>query len=355
MPVFNQQVLAGLANEYRTAFNDLKYVEDELNRRFVASQDAVHALVLSVASGEPLLLIGPPGTGKSRMIRAFCGLIGLYNEDNPKEKRDGYFEYLLTPFTEPGELFGFYDLSRLQSQGLVRDERGMMQQATVVYLDEVFNGSSAILNSTLTFINERFFHDRGERKDVALQCLFATTNQVPESPELRAIFDRFVLRCTVKNVGQGQQVESRLPEISRLLNAGWVETYGTHAKTRQLTGLLPSMAKFRSAVKQLTDNKQLQPVKTPSDEFYRGLTFFVNEARRYGLSQMSNRRLVKMLHIMLIHAIYRSVCETPVANRIPGSVTLGKAELQLVTRYFLDRYDEELAQLMEGQAFHDRT
>ena len=283
-------------------------------------------------------------------------MIVLYNEDDPKEKRDGYFEYLLTPFTEPGELFGFYDLGKLERDKIIaRDERGMMQQAVVVYLDEVFNGSSAILNSILTFINERFFHDRGERKAVALECLFAATNKVPETPELRAIFDRFALRCTVKNVGQGQQVESQLTEISRLLNAGWIETYGTHGKPRQLASLLANMTKFRGAVSKLTDSKQLQPVQAPTDEFYRRLTALVSWARQYDLSQMSNRRLVKMLHIMLIHAIYRSVCKTPTANRIPGSVTLGKAELELVSRYFLDRYDEELAQLMERQAFLDRT
>ena len=145
-----------------------------------------------------MLLIGPPGTVKSRLIRAFCELIGLMDESD-SNNRD-YFEYLLTPFTEPGELFGYYDISKATKGTLERMDKGMIQHARVVYLDEVFNGSSAILNSILAFMNERIFHDRGERKPVALQCLFAATNRIPETPVLSAFFDRFLLRCKVENV-----------------------------------------------------------------------------------------------------------------------------------------------------------
>ena len=60
-----------------------------------------------------MLLIGPPGTGKSRLIRAFCQSIGLLHDKSMQvagvtggrtkevDKNESYFEYLLTPFTEP--------------------------------------------------------------------------------------------------------------------------------------------------------------------------------------------------------------------------------------------------------------
>jgi transposase len=63
----------------------------------------------------------------------------------------------------------------------------MMQNAHVVFLDEVFKGSSAILNALLSFMNERAFYDRGQRHRVPLQCLFAATNELPDSDELQAI------------------------------------------------------------------------------------------------------------------------------------------------------------------------
>ncbi len=73
-----------------------------------------------------------------------------------------------------------------------RADEGMMQNARVVYLDEVFNGSYAILNSIIAFMNERVFHDRGDIKPVAMECLFSATNQIPETSDMRAIFVRLL-------------------------------------------------------------------------------------------------------------------------------------------------------------------
>jgi MoxR-like ATPase len=47
--------------------------------------------VLCAVAGEHLLVIGPPGTGKSEAVRRVAGQLG-----------GGYFEYLLGRFTEPG-------------------------------------------------------------------------------------------------------------------------------------------------------------------------------------------------------------------------------------------------------------
>ena len=104
--MFNPGVIRQLAKDHYQTFMKLQAVEKRLKARFADMDEVVDALILSVTSGEPLLLVGPPGTGKSRLIRAFCGLTGLLDEDDPGAKENGdYFEYLRTPFTEPGELF----------------------------------------------------------------------------------------------------------------------------------------------------------------------------------------------------------------------------------------------------------
>jgi len=331
--MFDPAVLANLARANKGGFGYLVRIEEILNSRFAGLEDAVRALVLSVASGEPLLLIGPPGTAKSKLIRAFCGLIGLVQENNLGADHPDYFEYLLTPFTEPGELFGFYNIAAARDSRLEREERGMMQSARVIYLDEVFNGSSAILNSILAFLNERIFHDRGQRKPVKMECLFAATNQTPETSDLRAVFDRFVLRCPIDNV------EAHVKPLGNLVEVGWAETFGSKQRPAELSGLLERMLAFRASVAELTTQGHLNP--KANAPFHSALAQLVQHARQYDLSQMSNRRVIKLIYIMLVHRIYEAVRQQDFDD-----IALGEAELQLLPRYFLDRIDEEAVQKM---------
>jgi len=332
--VFDPAVLSKLAKASRGAFEQLITIENALNQRFVGLEDAIRAVILSAACGEPLLLVGPPGTAKSRLIRAFCSMLGLVNEQDPGEDHPKYFEYLLTPFTEPGELFGFYNIAAARQNRLVRDDEGMMQNAQVVYLDEVFNGSSAILNAILAFLNERIFHDRGQRKRVAMESLFAATNHIPDSTELLAIYDRFVLRCQLDNTA------ATTADISELVHTGWLETFSDKSEQEVFPLLLDNLGKFRETIRGLTTKKILVP--NTEDPFYQGLTQLVQHARQYDLSAMSNRRIVKITYVMMVHRLYEAVR----GGEIGPALTLGKNELNLLPRYFLDRFDEEAMQKM---------
>ncbi len=333
--MFDPSVLSRLAGASRHVFEQLASIEDTLNERFSGLQEPIRALILSVAAGEPLLLIGPPGTAKSRLIRAFCGLVGLVREDDLSADHPLYFEYLLTPFTEPGELFGFYNIAAARENRLVRDDEGMMQHARIVYLDEVFNGSSAILNSILAFLNERISHARGIRKRVAMECLFGATNHLPDAPELRAVFDRFILRSHVDNAPADNA------SISDLVDAGWQETYGHKVTQKPFTDLLDQLGQLRETIRNLTRKGIMKP--SGDDPFYNGLTQLIQHARQYDLSDMSNRRIVKMSFVMVMHRLYLAAR----TGNIGPALTLGREQLQLIPRYFLDRTDEEAIRKME--------
>lgn len=73
-------------------------------------------------------------------------------------------------------------------------------QAEVAFIDEVFKANSAILNTLLTILNERLFDNGRERVPVPLVTMVAASNEMPESEELDALYDRFLLRCSVKQV-----------------------------------------------------------------------------------------------------------------------------------------------------------
>ena len=317
------RVLEIVNTHYRT-LQDLQRVHRELDRRFAGLEDATLGLILSAASGEPLLLVGPPGTAKSMLIKTFCELAGVDREGSASR----YFEYLLTPFTEPGELFGFYDPSKLTTEG--RLERihadSMMQSAHVVFLDEVFKGSSAILNALLSFMNERAFYDRGRRHSVPMQCLFAATNELPDSEELQAIWDRFSLRCRVENVAADRG------RIADMLTKAWPLTYGTRSEGPSAPHLLEELHALRETIRGAAE------LFDPDPGTLGVVTQLVELARTHGLSQVSNRRMVKFIYVMLVHRVYDCV---RAGDAGASAIALRPEELRLLPKYFLDQETHE--------------
>lgn len=334
--MFHSTRVLEIVNAHYRTLQDLQRVHRELDRRFAGLEDATLALILSAASGEPLLLIGPPGTAKSMLIRTFCELVGVDREGSASR----YFEYLLTPFTEPGELFGFYDPSKLTKEGTLEriHADSMMQSAHVVFLDEVFKGSSAILNALLSFMNERAFYDRGRRHSVPMQCLFAATNELPDSEELQAIWDRFSLRCRVENVAADRG------RIADMLTKAWPLTYGarldeaadargrTRAPAPSAPRLLEELQALRETIRGAAE------LFDPDPATLGVVTQLVELARTHGLSQVSNRRMVKFVYVMLVHRVYDCV---RAGDAGAAAIALRAEELRLLPKYFLDQETHE--------------
>src|SRR2546430_12787235 len=121
----------------------LAQIAQTLESRFLGKDEVIRLLLIATIAGEHAVLIGPPGTAKSALIRTFAKLIQAH-----------YFEYLLTRFTEPNEIFGPVDIAQFREGKYVRRTEGMLPEAEGVFLDEVFKSNSAILNALLTLLNE---------------------------------------------------------------------------------------------------------------------------------------------------------------------------------------------------------
>lgn len=163
-----------------------------LREYFVNRDEEIDLATVCAAAQEPLLFVGPPGTAKSDLVVKFVESLGLGERD--------YFEYMLTKFTEPGEILGPIDLEQLKQGRFVRRTAAKLPEARVAFLDEIFKSNSAILNTLLTIVNERKFYQDGEPTPVALRMLFAATNDIPEQSELDALADRFILKIETRPV-----------------------------------------------------------------------------------------------------------------------------------------------------------
>ena len=171
----------------------------ELLLLFPERQHVIDGALTAILAGEHVLLLGPPGTAKSALVRALAGAFG-----------GAYFERLLTKFSTPEELFGPVSLKGLEADKFTRVTTGMLPEAEFAFVDEVFKGSSAILNTMLSVLADRVFHNDGKVMQVPLVTMFGASNELPEGKELEALFDRFALRFHVDYLLRPQNLKNIL-------------------------------------------------------------------------------------------------------------------------------------------------
>ncbi len=244
-------------------------VVEPLKERFVERDEVIDLIALALVAGEHLFLYGPPGTAKSALIRQFAVAV-----------RGHYFEYVLTRFSEPNEVFGPIDIARLREGVVATVTTGMLPEAELVFLDEIFNANSAILNNLLTVLNERTYRRGAQTYSLPLLSLFSASNHLPDDDALRALFDRFLLRCHVEN----------LPRLAmpRLLLAGW------ELERSAIPPAAVSAEELRALSKRVYD-VDLAPVR----ELYGEAAFKV---RDLGIA-FSDRRAVKALKLVAASAL----------------------------------------------------
>ncbi|MCA8910867.1 MAG: AAA family ATPase [Planctomycetes bacterium] len=265
----------------------------KLKQRFVGRDEVIELIALATVAGEHLFLYGPPGTAKSALIRHFAQAV-----EAP------YFEYMLTRFSEPNEIFGPVDIARLREGVVATITEGMLPRAEFVFLDEIFNANSAILNNLLTVLNERTYRRGAELHKLPLLSLFSASNSLPEDDALRALFDRFLLRCHVANLPR--------ESMNQLLRAGWElerPTEQKHAVTSEEMRKLAAMLW----------NVDLSSVSEP-------YTDAVFKVRDLGID-FSDRRAVKVQKLLAASAL---LCGR--TNALPSDLW--------VLRYVWDREEQ---------------
>ena len=183
------EALASQSQGLRARINRFR---EALGLWFTDNQTLIDLMTVCAVAQEPLLLVGPPGTAKSDLVLKFKDALNV--------PREAYFEYMLTRFTEPSEIFGPIDIEKLREGQYLRRSEGKLPTASIAFLDEVFKSNSAILNALLTLINERKYYQDGQPVSVPLKILFAATNTVPDHEELAALRDRFVLHAPCEPV-----------------------------------------------------------------------------------------------------------------------------------------------------------
>lgn len=242
-----------------------------VKRQFVGKDAIVDLMGIALVARENAFLLGPPGTAKSALVRELSYCIEGGNN----------FEYLLTRFTEPNELFGPFDIRKLQEGELVTNTKGMLPEASLVFLDEIFNANSAILNSLLTALNERVFRRGKEWRALPALLFVGASNQLPEEQSLAALLDRFLLRIPCHYVDPDQ--------LGAVLQAGW--KLAVEESTDRPTVTPQLILNLQQQAKQV----DLSAIQAPFIDL-------VHRLRNAGLA-LSDRRAVKLQSLFAASAI----------------------------------------------------
>jgi MoxR-like ATPase len=168
----------------------LRAIADELSDRFYERADVVRTLVVTLLAGQHSLVLGPPGTAKSEMARELTGRI----------EGASYWEILLSKFTAPTRMFGPIDVAALARGEYRQVYDGRATTAHVAFIDEIFKCSTAALNETLGFLNERIYHPESGGEPVRCPLIGAITasNELPDGEDSAAVYDRLLVRIEVK-------------------------------------------------------------------------------------------------------------------------------------------------------------
>lgn len=168
-------------------------IEASMNQHLFEREAEIHTAILALLTGLHHFQYGEPGTGKSMLVVKLVQHLDL--------KPDEYFQYQLHKTTMAEEILGGMDMAHFKKCNEFRkNPKGKLPEAVIAFLDEGFNGSSAILNALLLAAHERQF-DRGDmRINIPLRTMFMGSNFIPQTGELAAFADRLHFWHEVKPI-----------------------------------------------------------------------------------------------------------------------------------------------------------
>ena len=284
----------------------LKKIREELKQMFLERADLIDGALAALLSSNHLLIIGPPGTAKSMLADELCRRI---------EGAD-YFQWLLTRFTTPEEVFGAVSLKALEQDDYRRVTSRKLPEAHIAFLDEIFKANSSILNAILTLINERLFHNGKEITHVPLLTLFGASNELPEEEELTALYDRFLLRFVVGYIAEDFRFLRMLESQSQPERT--VLSLAELSELQQAVRALPMPAHIYRGIADIRRELNKKNLQASDRRYRQSLGLLQAHAYLQGASEVQEKDLFFLEHVLWRDPAERETVRNTIREQLLG-------------------------------------
>ena len=148
----------------------------------------------------PILLIGPPGTGKTNTLLDYAA--AKFNHDK-EEASKHCFIIEVDEGTKAAEIRGRIDIEKLVIDHKY-DIHAPIVNANFVMINEVDKASSSFRNSMLSGMNEKELMTGKHRLKLNWEVWCASCNTIPSEEKDSPFWDRFVLKAKVDRLNKDQ-------------------------------------------------------------------------------------------------------------------------------------------------------
>lgn len=179
----------------------------EIKTQLQGKEDIFRVLAVAHATGKPVLLVGPPGTGKTRALLDYS--FAVYNDPN-KTEEENRVESIRESFiletdegTKSSEVKGRIDMQKLLETNQY-DLTSPIAKAKFVLINEVEKASSALRNSLLSVMNEKVLFNGIKKLKCHWELFCASCNSINKDEAEAPFWDRFVFKTKVDRVSPAQ-------------------------------------------------------------------------------------------------------------------------------------------------------
>jgi hypothetical protein len=192
--------MATIKTALKKTANDVRTIETSL----INKEEVFKMLALAEATRLPCLLVGAPGTAKTKTVIEYAK--AWLNKDGKMSAEDFANKiYILETDegTKASEIKGMPDISKLFTENKY-ELSTPIAEAEIVIINEVDKASSAIRNAMLGVMNERFLFNGKHKIPCKWKLFIATCNEIPKEEANSPFWDRFMLKHTVNRVSAGE-------------------------------------------------------------------------------------------------------------------------------------------------------